>query len=444
MINRIRKNFIKTREFVITDIQNLQRKIEKKRKLSKLLKLLETVKYIDKANSTIKTLLDKTNYKKISELLVILNSNFSKNMANIKIFENRFERIVQLKNKFFKQLITIAVNKLESIIESANESFLFYVENFDKDKEFTLEINAEDTNEINSIILELRLFNKENYLYKQLIDQFQSKITKFNKIIVLKIRKMVIFKKPSLELLKSFRNYINHFYSVYQVTIPIEDNEEIYCQFLQSLTKNSNYFIREILAVFGLEDIDLSQIKEFIKVIGNFEKFSPPNSKNDNLFENIQVYFKKIVLNARQLNFFAKMTKATEDEEWTSSLIENDIEYIIKSHLGDKEISIFSQYIILDDIKYQFTKSFFVLLLYFNELEILNAEVDNLQTIYEGKLKDIIELYLTNCKVLILQGNARKYKKIKKINTKILSKINRFICSTTQFPSHLSWFLIYI
>ena len=74
MINKIRKTFIKTREFVITDIQNLQRKIEKKRKLSKLLKLLETVKYIDKANSTIKTLLDKTNYKKISELLVILNS----------------------------------------------------------------------------------------------------------------------------------------------------------------------------------------------------------------------------------------------------------------------------------------------------------------------------------------------------------------------------------
>ena len=255
---------------------------------------------------------------------------------------------------------------------------------------------------------------------------------------------MIIFKEPSLELLQSFRCYVNHFYSVYQVTIPIEDNEEIYIQFLQHLTKTSNVFIREILAIFGLENIDLTQIKDFIKVIGSFEKYSPPNQKNDQLFENIQVYFKKIVLNARQCNFMAKITKAMEDEEWVAVSIDSNIEYIIKGQLGEKEISVFSQYIVLDELKYQFTKSFFILLIYFNELEILNAELDNLQAIYEEKVKSIIELYLSNCKVLLLKGNARKYKKINKINTKILSKLTRSVCSTIEFPSCLSRVLVYI
>ena len=52
----------------------------------KTLKMLETIKYIDKANQTIKDLFEKTDYKKISELVMVLNSGFDKKLHNIHIF----------------------------------------------------------------------------------------------------------------------------------------------------------------------------------------------------------------------------------------------------------------------------------------------------------------------------------------------------------------------
>lgn len=443
-ISRIKGNFERTKAVAVKEIQSLQDKITKKNKLSRLLKLLETIKYIDKANTTIKTLLDKTNYKKISELLVVLNSNFNQKMTEIKIFDNKFEQIVQLKNKFFKQLITIAINKFNSSLDSANDIFTNYIEEFEEDKVFNLDININDTNEINSIILELRLFNKDSVLYKQLIQQIQLKLGKFNRTLNKKIAKMIIFKEPSLSLLNSYRNYINHIYSVYQVTVPVEDNKDTYSLFLQTLTKHANVFIRETLAVFNLEQIDLSQIKEFLAVIGSFEKFSCPETQSDNLFENIQVYFKKIVLNARQCNILVKIKDAMEEEEWKGSNIPSAVEHVIKGTITKGEISVFSQYIIWDEAKFMFSRSFFVFLLYLNELEVLNAELEDLQVIFEQKLKDIVDVYLKNCEILILKGKALKFEKIKKINTKNLSGFIRFVCPSIKVLRRVFKFSLFV
>ena len=58
---------------------------------------METIKYIDRANTTIKTLFEKTDYKKISELLNILNSGFDNNLIKIIVFTNKFGEIEKLK-----------------------------------------------------------------------------------------------------------------------------------------------------------------------------------------------------------------------------------------------------------------------------------------------------------------------------------------------------------
>lgn len=435
-IDDIRGKMENTKTFVESDIRSLQRKIEKRQKLSQLQKLLETIKYIDKANSTIKTLLDKTNYKKISELLVVLNSNFNKNMTDIKIFENRFGKIAQLKSKFFKQLITIAINKLSCIINNANESYIGYIEEFDEEKSFTITFESNDAKEINSIITELRLFGKEKSLYKRLISEIQSTLGKFNKTVTKRISKMIVFKEPSLMLLKSYRSYINHLYSVYQVTVPIEDNDDIYNQFLSTLTKNSNIFIREVLAVFNLECIAFNQIKEFLKVIGSFDKFSHPEN-NESLFENLQIYFKKIVLNARQCNFFASVKTSMEEEDWIVSSLPTEIETILKKKLSSNNISFNSKYIVIEEDKFFFTKSFFAVITYFEELESLNTELDDLLPIYESKLTDAIELYLKNCEILLLNGKALRFKKVKKINTKILSSLTRSFRFTVKLSLYL-------
>ena len=59
-----------------------------------MLKLLETIRYIDRANETLSTLLVKANFTKIRELLLILDSGMKEKFLQIKILNNKFEQMV--------------------------------------------------------------------------------------------------------------------------------------------------------------------------------------------------------------------------------------------------------------------------------------------------------------------------------------------------------------
>lgn len=420
-VNTIKKNLNNTHILVNRDIARTQKRIQQKLKLTKLLKVLETIKYVDKVNTTIKTLLDKTNYKKISELLFTLSSSLDSNLSEIFVLENKWEEVKKLKQSFIHKLIGIADDKIEKMIDRAFKEFASYIESFDPDSDrvFGIGYTASDTDDITSIVLELILFNKDELLYKNLVSHFQSRFGKNNKILVEKISKVIAFKTPSVYLLKSYRNFVNYFFTLYQAVLPVEHTDSIYSIFLQSLIKNSNIYLRRALDIFDLENVDLLAVKDILGVLGSFDKFCDMGNKAESPFENLQIYFKKIVLNARQHKLCLEIKNSMESEAWTIETISGDIEQLLKRHLPD-HISVYTQYITLNGVRYQFTESFLLLISSLDELEALNGELKNLNNTYSGKVKDIIELYLKNCENLILHGVALNFSKIKKINTKIL------------------------
>ena len=59
---------------------------------------METIKYVDEANKSIRNFYEKTKYQKVSELLLILNSAFDENLKKIKVFENKYAQIENTKS----------------------------------------------------------------------------------------------------------------------------------------------------------------------------------------------------------------------------------------------------------------------------------------------------------------------------------------------------------
>lgn len=426
LIDNTKTRLNDTHILVHKDIYATQNKIQQKLKLSKLLKILETIKYIDKANTTIKGLLDKTNYKKISELLFTLSSSLDSNLSEIIVLENKWEEVKKLKQNFIQRLIGIADDKMEKLTDKVFTDFSIYIDGFnpESDREFVFTFNAGETEDIIQILFELKLFNKEESLFKNLVSRFQNKFGKYIKSLVERLSKIIAFKIPNMYLLKSYRNFVNYFFTLYQSVLPIDQSHSIYLQFLQSLIKNSNIYLRRALDVFDLENVDLEIIKDILGALGSFEKFSDISSKSESPFENLQIYFKKIVLNARQHKLCLDIKKSMENETWGIEIINTETEQVLKRHMPE-HLSVFTQYIVVEDVRYSFTESFLFLLKALDELETLNAELQNNTITYSTKIKDIVELYLKNCENLILHGVALNFSKIKKINTKILGLIIR-------------------
>lgn len=412
-----------------------QRKIQQKLKLSKLLKILETIKYVDRANSTIKGLLDKTNYKKLSELLFTLSSSLDSNLSEIAVLENKWEEVKKLKHNFIQKLISIADEKVDKLTDKAFTDFSVYIDGFDpdSDRELMLAFSTDVTEDITSIVLELKLFSKDESLYRNLISHFQSKFSKYNKNLVERISKIIAFKTPNAYLLKSYRNLINYFFTLYQSVLPVDQSTAIYSQFLQILIKNANVYLRRVLDVFELVNINIEIVREIIGVLGSFEKFGDINSKSESPFESLQIYFRKIVFNARQHRLCLEIKNAMENENWSIETIGSETEQVLKRAMPEG-LSVFTQYVVYNEVRYQFTESFLQLLSDLNELEALNEELQNPGTTYSMKIKDIVELYLINCENLILHGMALNFSKIKKINTKILGRLIRSRHVADQLP----------
>ena len=105
----MRHRFAEARRLVLDDIGVLQKKIRRKLMLTETLKILETIKYIDKANSTIKVLFEKTDYRKVSEIVSVLNSSFDNQLHRIKVFENKLVEINRLKQMCLDNLLRAAL-----------------------------------------------------------------------------------------------------------------------------------------------------------------------------------------------------------------------------------------------------------------------------------------------------------------------------------------------
>lgn len=426
-VEEIKKNIGNTRMLARKELAGLQMKIFNRQKISRLLKVLETIKYVDQANTTIKTMLDKTNFKKINELLVVLNSSVDNKLNEIKVLDNKWEEIKKLKNSFFDKLVGIVDRQVDLLLEKAYSKFSEFIEKFDPDSfnEFNLKFDITELEDSNSIKNELNIFKKEESLYNALYTHFLSKFGKQNKALTERLAKMLIFKYPNTVLFKSYRNYINYLFNLYQSILPYEGSETTFGLLLQGLTKNASFYIRRAIDVLDLENIDIELANGILVVIGSFEKFYNIQGESDALFESLQIYFKKIVVNARQHRFCAELKRCMETEDWTSESISSHLSNILEDHFKDNLCTVTHDQTRINNTTFYFTNSFTYLINALNEIELFCSQLDGLDSLYYAKIKDIIEMYLKNCESLILHGMALHFNKIKKINTKILSKLIR-------------------
>jgi len=76
-IKSIRSELASAKCLSLNYVWKLQIKILRRKKLESYLKYLETIKHIDKANVTISNLFEKTDFKKIRNILMVLNSGLN-------------------------------------------------------------------------------------------------------------------------------------------------------------------------------------------------------------------------------------------------------------------------------------------------------------------------------------------------------------------------------
>ena len=421
-IKKIRSNFKDTDLILKNNIQKLQRKIKQRINLKSVLKYLETIKFLDKANSAIKNLLEKTDFKKISELLVVLNSSLNKEFTQIKIFENRYEEMKKLKMGFFETLIKMTKDKLTTHFKKIFEDFEDYLINYTPDDSelFEKEFEAGYIAEINSILIELQYFDNERDFLTEIVLHFNNFFSLFIKKIIDLLSKHLIFKKPSFNIIISFRKLSAYILHCYRILLMTSKNKMAFLDFVIILKRQVNTFLRKLFDIFDLEDIEPEKIDSFINMIieieGFFKKFNPE------IDDFLVIYFKKVVLNARQHKFFQTIKIEMEEEEWLSVDINLNIEEILKKNFGE-EISIFPKFVNIGKDKYIFSKSFFQIIFYINELNLLNQRIEDIRDEIKNKIYDLVKLYSYNCENLLLHGMALNFEKIKKINTKLLCKI---------------------
>ena len=433
-IELIRNQFSNSKLMIKTDIYSTQSKIRRKIMLKEVLKIFETLKYIDKANNTIKNLFEKTDFKKISELLVVLKNGFDEKLRKIKVFENKFEEINKLKQSVIESLVKMALNQIENHASVFLKEFKEYIANFADNQEtvFNMETNASDLESVHSILIELRMINEIN-LSSEVSSNFFELFHRFNREIIADINKQLVFKKPSINLLKSYKNLAKILYRSYKSIFSFENDKEVIQSIINVLTKNTNSFFKKVFDVFDLHMIGQEQILEFLDVIISFS--SVFQSETDSVFWQLQLYFKKLILNAKQQSNFQIVKKAMENELWTPVEISEENQGILRSLLEGQNFELFGRFVKIGETKYLMSSSFIVLFVYFNELIVFQEHIGNIGSEFFTKTEEALKLYLFNSENLLLKAVAIKYNKITKINTKMLG----LIISIVGVTNSISW-----
>ncbi len=216
-MDTVRSKFGSTQKVLGKNIREVQRKIKKRLRLKSLMKYLETIKYLDKANLTIKNLMEKTDFKKISELLLVINNCESNQFSHIKILKHRFQEIQKLKSSFFDTLIKISKKKIQIHFEEVFTEFENYTINYCPEVElFETNFEGNKIAEINTILLELQYFDEEKDFFLVLTKHFTMFYNSFNKKIIEILSKHLIFKRPSTDIILSYQRLCSYVVNSYK------------------------------------------------------------------------------------------------------------------------------------------------------------------------------------------------------------------------------------
>ena len=174
------------------------------------LKIMETIKYVDEANKSIRNFYEKTKYQKVSELLLILNSAFDEKLKKIKVFENKFSQIENTKAIFMSSLVQIIVSQLGDILSGIFEKLEVFLEELETNSNalFILEFIIQDTDQMRNLIIEFQKFGDSQDLTQVLNSNLKENLRRHNKEILEKVAVMTCFRRPSLRLFEGYKKVL--------------------------------------------------------------------------------------------------------------------------------------------------------------------------------------------------------------------------------------------
>ena len=435
-IDMIRNQFKGAKLHIHSDILATQNKIRKRVLLKEVLKLFETIKFIDKANLAIRSLFEKTDFKKVSELLIMLKNGFDNKLKFIIVFKHRIEEIDKLKTAFIENLVKMALGQIENHVLLILNEFKSYLQTFPSQNQevFSFEANESPLESVHSILLELRLFHETN-IANQASASFFDIFHKFNREILSDIAKQLFFKKPSVVLLESYKNLVRILFFSYQSVFSTPNETEAVSGITKVLTKHTNLFFKRLFDVFDLHVISTAQITSILDLINSLS--SVLFTETDSIFWQLQLYFKKLILNAKQQSFFQVLRKAMEEETWSPDEINEEVESHIRLLFTGNNFEVFSKFVRVDETKFSLSRSFLQLLWYFNELLRFQENIGNIGSELFTKTEEAVMLYLFNSENLILNTVATQLKVITKINTKMLGRLKSPFGAPNAFSINL-------
>jgi hypothetical protein len=172
---------------------------------------METIKYVDEANKSIRNFYEKTKFQKVSELLLILNSAFDEKLKKIKVFENKYAQIENTKGVFMSSLVKIIVSRLEDKLSEMFEKLEMFLERLETDPNalFILEFILHDAEQMKNLMKEFSKFGEKEDLYQILNTNLKENLRRHNKRILEKTAVMTCFRKPNLRLLNGYKKILS-------------------------------------------------------------------------------------------------------------------------------------------------------------------------------------------------------------------------------------------
>ena len=168
---------------------------------------METIKYVDQANKSIRTFYEKTKYQKVSELLLILNSAFDENLKRIRVFDNKCAQIEHTKKVFMSSLVKIIVSRLGDLLSGVYDKLHIFLEQLEtqKDALFVLEFISQDADQMKNLTKQFQKFGNKQDLYQVLNTNLKESLRRQNKLLLEKISVMTCFRSPNLRLISGYK-----------------------------------------------------------------------------------------------------------------------------------------------------------------------------------------------------------------------------------------------
>lgn len=392
------------RIFLQKTVTNLQEKLRKRGRIEQTKNLLLMMKKAKKLEQVIEPIFETKSFMKIKEL-IFLQKSFTSISLQGEIFSILTTKIGLKVENFSSSLCHHVLASLLSAVKEYLESFSTAVGG--------VAISPLSFPKELALLNQLRFFCGETFL-----EQFREKISKTVRDFHIEYFRNSISVSPSFALFSSYSRSIVQVLELHRITMETMNQEKENALFSRLLLSQAHRFLKKLIDRFDLEGMkehNLAQIAE--ELINLAQKLGA--STNAPLFS-LPMHLNRLVLNARQQKILSKLQVLFEEESWSPVILQPS-DFILLKKTFREDLCVLRVRL---GITSQTISLLRCLLIFLNHLVDLRDFARNLpETQEETELKSMqtVELFLERLTFLLVEGYATEYKRLNKINTRVLA-----------------------